>query len=108
MKKDIQQEILFAKNSSFVQRELHENNLSVNNKQPRTYEANKLEEACWNGMMRKWLPVVNRSIDYKKLFLWKVFVANTFLCAELSGRPLEINSPYSLNPYLFLSLKNNN
>ena len=103
-----QQEILFATNSSFAKQELYENNLSANSRYPGVAAVDKLEEACWNGMLREWLPGVVQNADNKKLFLWKIFLGNAFLCAELSEAPLAIKSRQSINPNLFFPSINNN
>jgi hypothetical protein len=101
-----QQEILFATDSSFFRHELCEHHLSPNGKRPASVE--KLEEACWNGMLRNWLPQVNQNSYNNKLFLWKILVANAFLCGELSEGPSDIRGAHSLNPYLFFSSINYN
>ena len=103
-----QQEILVVTDSSFVRRGLYQNDHFANNKQPATSAADKFEEACWNGLLRDWLPGINHNSDGKKLFLWKVFVANAFVGVELSEVPSDIKGRQSLNPYQFLSTINNN
>ncbi len=102
-----QREILFAIDTSFVRKELYQNDISANNRDA-TSEAEKFEEACWNGMLREWLPGISHSPDDKKLFLWKVFVANAFVSVELSETASNLMARQSLNPYLFLSSINNN
>ena len=103
-----QEEILIATDSSFFRQELYEHNLSANNKQPGSPTVDKLEEACWNGMLRGWLPWIDQNTDNGKLFIWKISVANAFLCGELSESPSEVRGAHSLNPYLFFSSINNN
>jgi len=103
-----QQEILVVTDSSFVRRELYQNNLFTNNKQPGTSAVDKFEEACWNGVLSDWLPGINHNSDGKKLCLWKVFVANAFVGVELSEARSDIKASQSLNPYLFFSSINNN
>jgi hypothetical protein len=69
----------------------------------------KLEEACWNGLLPELLrsvPVNNN--DNEKMFLWKTHVGDMFLCIELSKTPDPVDGFYSLDPYLFLPLKNYN
>jgi len=105
---ETQEEILFVSNSSFVKRKLRENNLTAKDRRSGAAAIDKLEEACWNGMIRKWLPGIDRNTDNEKLFLWKIFVGDAFLCAELSKGPLEIKARQSLNPYSFSSSLNNN
>ena len=102
-----QQEILVVTDSSFVRQELYQNNLFASNPNSDS-SADRFEEACWNGILGQWLPGVKPNPDDKKLFLWKVFVANAFVSVELSEAPAEIRGHQSLNPYQFLSTINNN
>lgn len=103
-----QREVLFLVDSSFVRHELYNNSSSEDNKQPGFSTPDKFEEACWNGVLRNWLPGLGQNPDDKKLFLWKVLVANAFVGVELSEAPIAIKSRRSLNPYLFLSSINYN
>lgn len=102
-----EQELLIVTGSSFAKKELCKSDILTNNKQSGIFRADKLEEACWNEMT-SWLPGMMKRIRSKKFFLWKVIVANSFVCAELSKAPFLVNDLYSLNPYLFLSSKNYN
>lgn len=95
------QEILLLTNSSFAQRELCIDDSSVQNNSNLPVE--KLEEACWNGLLNDWLPKTMQGDKRNKhLFLWKINVANKFLCIELAETPLAADHYYSLDPYLFL------
>lgn len=102
------QEILIATNSTFARRDLCENDFCSRNIYPDKSPAEKLEEACWNGMLDEWLPVKVDAGNSDKIFLWKVYVMNALLCAELSKSPSSVDPFYSVNPYLFLSEKNRN
>lgn len=66
--------------------------------------AEKLEEACWNGMLKEWswgsIPGNGRT---EGLFLWKIFIADRIICARLSETPQEIDKAKSLDPYLFVN-----
>ena len=102
------QEILLLTNSSFTQMELCEKGLSSDYTRSAT-PGEKLEEACWNGLLPELLQGVPvKSDDNEKMFLWKTHVGDTFLCIELSKTPIPMDSFYSLDPYLFLPIKNYN
>jgi len=101
-----QREVLFLVDSSFVRHELYSN--TSPGKHPDISAVDKFEEACWNGVLHDWLPGADQNADDKKLFLWKVLVANAFVCVQLSETPTGIKPLRSLNPYLFLSSANYN
>ena len=103
------QEILLLTASSFAQRDLCGNDSFEDNAEKELNPIERLEEACWNGLLDEFInntPVLNKTGN--KLFLWKMHVADAFLCVELSGAPSAIDHFHSLDPYLFLSLKNYN
>src|SRR4026208_1038604 len=108
MKKNIPtQEILLLTASSFADGELCGKDLLNDNSGKRLSPAEKLEEACWNGLLDEFLSN-KRAIgkNGNQLFLWKIHVADAFLCVELAQVPRALDHYYSLDPYLFLSLKN--
>jgi len=100
------QEILLSTSSSLAQRELCADKLLNNN--PGS-QCDKLQAACWNGLLKEWLPkTVKAGIRAEKLFLWKLSVANSFLSIELGEALMSVDYYYSLDPYLFLPSKNIN
>lgn len=103
------QEILLLTDSSFAQRDLCENDSVEDNAGKGLSPIERLEEACWNGLLDEFINnTPARSNNGNKLFLWKMHVADAFLCVELSRAPSAIDHFHSLDPYLFLSLKNYN
>jgi hypothetical protein len=105
---NMQQEILFVTDSLFFRQELYEHNLAANSKQSGKVTVDKLEEACWNGMLRNWLPGVIQNTDNKELFFWKIVVAKAFLYGALSEAPAKTERRHSLNPHFFFPLIINN
>lgn len=102
------QEILLLTTSSFTQSELCEKDISSANAHTAT-PGEKLEEACWNGLLTELLRgVLVSSKKDEKIFLWKTHVADMFLCIELSKAPYPVDCFHSLDPYLFLPVKNYN
>ena len=97
-----QQEILLLTGTKFSEREWAEKLVEDKNKLSAT---EKLEDACWNGLLDEMLPeVVQKSAEGKKLFLWNVRQCRSFLEIELSDSSPVIEKENSIDPYLFVSL----
>jgi len=92
----IQQEILLLTGTTFSQRQLCENDPSKDKGQ--LSETEKLEEACWSGLLDELLPEI---ITNKKLRLWQIGDSEFSLQIELSEYPLK-QKQFSINPYYFL------
>ena len=66
----------------------------------------KLEEACWNGLVRQLLPeLFKTTVDTKDLTLWKVREIDMVLELELSDYPAAVDKYNSITPHLFLSVQ---
>ena len=78
----LQQEILLLTGTTFSQRQLCENDA----KDDRNYlsEGEKLEEACWTGLLDELLPEI---ITNKKLCIWQIGDTEFSLQIELSEYP---------------------
>lgn len=95
------QEILLMMGTSFSSRLwcVKDENGNENNYSP----AERLKEACWNGLITEMLPeICKRVTAKKKLFLWQVREANSFIGLDLGETPSETEKYYSINPYSFL------
>jgi len=98
-----QQEILLMTGTSFSSRPWCEK--EGNNNQHLSSEE-KLKEACWNGMLQEMLPEICKPfIGERKLFLWQVREAHSFIELDLAEEPCEMNKYFSINPYSFLQKK---
>ena len=105
---DASQEILLMTNSTSSQINLCKRD-APRDEQMNFLRKDSLEEACWNGLFRDWLPnAIDEDSREHRLFLWRIYVANTFLCLQLSENPSSVISAYSLNPYLFIPAMNAN
>ena len=103
------QEILLLTASSFAQGDLCDRDLFEDNSGKKLDPADKLQAACWNGLLKEWLPdTVKAGTKAEKQFLWKVIVASSFLSIELGEAPSTADYYYSVHPYLFLPSKNIN
>jgi hypothetical protein len=100
MEKTVQQEILLMTNSSLSKRNLCE----IKNAESagRFSDIERLEQACWNGMLDEFLPGLVEHIEGKTLFLWEIQNGKNFLHIDLCDRPDYINKESSIDPYIFL------
>jgi len=97
----IQQEILLVLGTSFSSREFAEkddsNEISYSEKE-------KLERACWNGLLREMLPEIFDDADsYEKLHLWRIKSTSYILELDLGLIQELSDASYSIDPYSFLS-----
>ena len=84
-KESVQQEIILVATSTFSNREWCTNETRGN----RNFSVmEKLEEACWNGMLEAALPeIVEKSHSGKSLYLWHIRHGRSFLQIELCETP---------------------
>lgn len=100
MEATVQQEILLMTNSNLSKRNLCEKNSGELGKHFSNIE--RLEQACWNGMLDDFLPGLLVKIEGKTLFLWEIQTAMNFLHIDLCCEPGFSNREFSINPYFFL------
>jgi hypothetical protein len=101
MKKAIHQEILLMVNSSLSKRSLCERNNPENNKPLSNVE--RLEQACWNGMLDDFLPELVMHFGGRTLFMWEIQTAKNFLHIDLCDQVTSSNKELSIDPYIFLN-----
>jgi hypothetical protein len=95
-----QQEILLLTGTSFTAAHL----CKADDKADSLTEKERLEEACWNGLLKTILPeVCPQAPDGGELYIWQVRAATFFLELELSREPIDIDKVFSIDPYSFLS-----
>src|SRR5690242_13156958 len=98
--KTINQEILLMTTTTLASREWCGKDIN-GSKGPSAGE--RLEEACWNGLLDELLPgIIEKSASGKNLFLWQITQCSSFLEIELCESPVHVDSAPSINPYLFL------
>ena len=69
----------------------------------------KLQEACWNGLLETILPEVwTKPANDGILYLWDIKESQSFLELELSEVPLLIDRRLSVTPHSFLHFQNYN
>lgn len=101
MKADkIQQEIVLVTTTTFSKREWCKIEASDKGHQTHTEQ---LEEACWNGLLSEMLPeVMKQTASGKSLFLWHIRQGASFLKAELSELPPQLEESASIDAAFFL------
>jgi hypothetical protein len=99
-----QQEVLLITGTTFSARQWCEKNGNENEKN--FTEKEKLEDACWNGLLQEMLPEIctQPGID-KKLFLWQIRQASSFIELEFGEVPEDKENYFSIDPYLSLPLR---
>lgn len=96
-----QQEILLITGATFFQNQLCEKTEQDSRKNMSQPE--KLEEACWNGLLNELLPgIIVRSATGKALLLSHIRHCKAFLEIDLCDVPVEQEYYYSIDPYVFL------
>ena len=99
-----QQEILLMTGTSFTSGYLCQNDDSTN--KDGLTEKERLEEACWNGLLQAMLPeIISKTANGGLLYLWQIKEAASFLELDLSEAPGAIDRQYSIDPYSFLPTK---
>ena len=97
-----QQEILLITGTSFSSRQCYQ--IDENNQNNLT-EKEQLEEACWNGLLQNMLPEIYEHPVGKKLYLWQIKEAASFIEIELGELPEEKENHLSIDPYSFLPIR---
>jgi len=97
-----QQEILLITGTSFTSGYLCQNDDSPRNNH--LTEKERLEEACWNGLLQAMLPeIMLKTANGGLLYLWQIREASSFLELDLSEVPRAVDRQFSIDPYSFLS-----
>jgi len=101
--KSTQQEILLFTNTRFSSRQWSEKDEP--GKESKLSQKEKLEEACWNGLIWQILPEICERPNDKLLTLWEINVANSFFDLKFSEFPNDIEKEFSVDPYIFLQVQ---
>ena len=104
--KSTQQEILLITGTTFSAMQWVEKNETGTPKN--LSEKERLEDACWNGLLREMLPEIFTEADTSKLFVWHIREAKSFLELEMGESPASIDPHFSLDPYSFLEVQQYN
>jgi hypothetical protein len=96
------QEILLIRATSFVTNVLTKKDDARHN--DHLFDNERLEEACWNGMVQTKLPELFLEVpDCKGFFIWQINEAEFFLVLEMGETPTGVDGYSSISPYLFVA-----
>ena len=99
MEKIIQQQILLCTGTHFSSRQCWQ---KLNPGKQHLYsEADRLQDACWNGMLKEMLPEVCNEND-KDLYLWQIRENKYAIDIEIGQMPAEVEPQFSIDPYSFI------
>jgi len=99
----INQEILLFTHTSFAKRELCEWDDEVRN-EPKRSVLDKLENACWSGLLFEMFPDEFNKTNRRNMCVWKVNQAGQFIHIELGSTSASPECITSIDPYFFLQL----
>ena len=102
-----QQEILLAFNSSFLSKIYFEkcnagsSDISI--------ELEKIEEACWNGLLEEVLPeMFTMKTPQRPIYIWEIREYNSIMEIEMSEYPTCKDNYLCIDPYKFMAKQLNN
>jgi len=103
MKKNIcQQEILLAFNSSFLSKIYFEK--SNDGSSDILPELEKIEEACWNGILEELLPeVFAKNTLPRPVYIWEIREYNSVMEIDLGEYPSAKDNYSCIDPYKFMA-----
>ena len=98
----IHQELLVFTTTSLSRKVLCETN--NNDKNENTSLAEKLEQACWDGLLHEMFPeiIASDSISSPKMFIWGIYPGKSYLHIDFADTPGDTEAVLSVDPYLFL------
>jgi hypothetical protein len=96
-----QMEVIILTGTSFSASRFSDKNEAAN--KPARSEKEMLTEACWNGLLPEILPEIVEQIPAgKKMYLWEIKEADTFIELELGELQEDTDQYFSINPYSFV------
>ena len=98
----IHQELLVFTTTSLSRKVLCET--KNNDKNENMSLAEKLEQACWDGLLNEMFPEIigSGSTLSPKMFIWGIYPGKSYLHIDLVDTPGIIDFVRSVDPYLFL------
>ncbi|CAN5274030.1 hypothetical protein BH20BAC1_BH20BAC1_19820 [soil metagenome] len=100
-----QQEIMVVTGTSFSNQEFEITSDGIDYNH--LTEKEKLEVACWNGLLPSMLPeIFNQHPINRTLYLWEIREGTSFIELELGEIYMDVDKQFSINPYSFMSVKN--
>jgi hypothetical protein len=101
-----QQEILLACNTSFLSKIYFENCNAGSS--DIFIELEKIEEACWNGLLEEVLPeIFTKNTSDKPIYIWEIREYNSIMEIEMGEFPSGKDSYLCIDPYKFMAKQPN-
>ena len=102
-----QQEILLAFNSHFLSKIYFE---KCNAGSSDIFiELEKIEEACWNGLLEQVLPeIFTMNIYARPIFIWRIREYNSVMEIDMGEHPSDKESFFCIDPYRFMAIEQMN
>ena len=100
----VHQEVLIFTNTTLSQKALCRNNYS--NKNNSAIE--ELEEAVWDGLLNELVPEIMPATQNSKMAIWAVYAGKFYLLIDLADSPGTPESIFTIDPNVFLAIKNMN
>ena len=96
----VQQELMLVTTTTFLKQEWCKLESFEGNRQT---QAERLEEACWNGLLSNMLPeIMAHTPSGKQLFLWRIRHAASTIKVELGETPSQLEERFSIDATFFL------
>ncbi len=104
---NLNQEILLNSSSSFFKRDYCEQN--PQHQQKKLSQKEQLVNVCWNGLLPELLPeIADTDRNEKPLIIWEINETQHMLDLRLGEFDENLNDEFSINPYVYLTLKDYN
>jgi hypothetical protein len=101
-----QQEILLAFNSHFLSK-IYFDKYNANSSDI-SIEWEKIQEACWNGLLEEVLPeIFTRVIFVRPIYIWKIQEYNSIMEIDMGEIPSRKDNFFTIDPYKFLANRSN-
>ena len=95
------QEVLLNTDTKFAHRQLIEREP---NNTDRLSAVEKLEKACWDGLVKELIPELDITLEpKKKLWLWQIHTTRSFIALDFYESPGRKENETSIDPYLFMN-----
>jgi len=104
---NLSQEILLNSNSSFFNRDYCEQNTKPSAKKLSKKE--QVVDMCWNGLLPELLPeITDTGRNERPLVIWEINETQHMLDLRMGELDENLNDEFSINPYVYLTLKEYN
>jgi hypothetical protein len=102
--KSCQQEILLSFNSGFLSMICPDKSKTEPKRQ--LLDVEKIEEACWNGLLKELFPeICSMTSSGKQMFIWGIRDYNTVMEIDIGEYPSAKDDYLGIDPYKFMATR---